>query len=96
MIGIARGFIASGISRTRSTLRSPFSRLAFPDSKCSDRFPVRPKRLKQSLLGALHIWDKLVQRPITDGAADTRTVVVNHVKTDATGQETMFFARDAV
>src|SRR6266478_3264335 len=27
-IGIARGFIASGISRTRSTCRSPFSRLA--------------------------------------------------------------------
>jgi hypothetical protein len=28
VIGIARGFIASGISRTRSTFRSPFSRLA--------------------------------------------------------------------
>ena len=28
VIGIARGFIASGISRTRSTCRSPFSRLA--------------------------------------------------------------------
>ena len=28
MIGIARGFIASGISRARSTCRSPFSRLA--------------------------------------------------------------------
>jgi Respiratory-chain NADH dehydrogenase, 49 Kd subunit len=27
-IGIARGFIASGISRSRSTCRSPFSRLA--------------------------------------------------------------------
>jgi len=27
-IGIARGFIASGISRTRSMCRSPFSRLA--------------------------------------------------------------------
>jgi hypothetical protein len=27
-IGTARGFIASGISRTRSTCRSPFSRLA--------------------------------------------------------------------
>jgi hypothetical protein len=27
-IGIDRGFIASGISRTRSTCRSPFSRLA--------------------------------------------------------------------
>ena len=27
-IGIARGFIASGISRARSTCRSPFSRLA--------------------------------------------------------------------
>ena len=27
-IGIARGFMASGISRTRSTCRSPFSRLA--------------------------------------------------------------------
>jgi hypothetical protein len=27
VIGIARGFIASGISRTRSTCRSPFSRL---------------------------------------------------------------------
>ena len=27
-IGIARGFIASGISRTRSTCRSPFSKLA--------------------------------------------------------------------
>ena len=27
-IGIARGFIASGISRKRSTCRSPFSRLA--------------------------------------------------------------------
>ena len=27
-IGIERGFIASGISRTRSTCRSPFSRLA--------------------------------------------------------------------
>ena len=27
-IGIARGFIDSGISRTRSTCRSPFSRLA--------------------------------------------------------------------
>ena len=28
VIGIARGFIASGISRTRSTCRSPFSRFA--------------------------------------------------------------------
>jgi hypothetical protein len=28
VIGIARGFIASGISRTRSMCRSPFSRLA--------------------------------------------------------------------
>src|SRR6476646_1480073 len=28
-IGIWRGFFASGISRTRSTCRSPFSRLAF-------------------------------------------------------------------
>jgi hypothetical protein len=28
MIGIARGFIASGISRTILTCRSPFSRLA--------------------------------------------------------------------
>ena|SRR5437588_1004272 len=28
VIGIARGFIASGISRTRLTCRSPFSRLA--------------------------------------------------------------------
>src|SRR5580704_9395416 len=28
VIGIDRGFIASGISRTRSTCRSPFSRLA--------------------------------------------------------------------
>ena len=28
VIGIARGFIASGISRTRSTCRSPFSKLA--------------------------------------------------------------------
>ena len=28
VFGIARGFIASGISRTRSTCRSPFSRLA--------------------------------------------------------------------
>jgi hypothetical protein len=40
------------------------SPIVFPDSKCSDRFPVRPKRLKQSLLVAPHIWDKLVQRPI--------------------------------
>src|SRR5947209_7791282 len=28
VIGIARGFIASGISRTRSTCKSPFSRRA--------------------------------------------------------------------
>ena len=28
VIGIARGFIASGISRTRSTCSNPFSRLA--------------------------------------------------------------------
>ena len=28
VIGIARGFMVSGISRTRSTCRSPFSRLA--------------------------------------------------------------------
>ena len=28
VIGIARGFIASGISRTRLTCRSPFSKLA--------------------------------------------------------------------
>src|SRR5712671_4621712 len=27
-IGIARGFMASGISRTRSTCRSPFAKLA--------------------------------------------------------------------
>jgi len=34
-IGIARGFIASGISRSRSTCRSPFSSLAALDHKHS-------------------------------------------------------------
>src|SRR6266446_7508535 len=42
-IGIARGFIASGISRTRSTLRSPFSRLAHLTWTWSASWKIRSK-----------------------------------------------------
>ena len=43
VIGIVRGFIASGISRTRSTWRSPFSRLAPLTSTWSASWKLRSK-----------------------------------------------------